>query len=178
MKKSFTFNPNPCLVDTNYHKPSSECVADFWTIHHAYWQGFFYIIFHHALKIKTLKHSVLLTSLLTAIHITEEYFGNTSKFSLEGIIIDNLGPIFNPKIDVTLRKPDDDYIDNSIGDVTSGLLSCLFIIYYWKHYGELPYFYLAFSVVIIILLLMKSHLLYPKKNNKRNNNNKHNHHAT
>lgn len=177
MKKSFTFNPNPCLLDTNYRKPSSECVADFWTIHHAYWQGFFYLIFHHALKIKTLKQALSLTTVLTVLHVIEEYFGNTSRISFEGIIIDNLGPIVNPKIDVSLRQPDNDYLDNSIGDVFSGLLSCLFIVYYWKHYGKLPYFYLVFSVVVLGLLLLKSHMLYPQKNNNSNNNKSSNHHA-
>ena len=163
MKKSFTFNPKPCLLDTNYRKPSSECLIDFWTIHHSYWQGFFYIIIHHLLKIKTLKQSIFLTLLLTAIHAVEEYLGNTSRISIEGIVIDNLGPIINPKIDVSMRQPDNDYLDNSIGDVLSGLFACCFIIFYWMYYKQLPYFYLAFSIVVVGLLLLKSHMLYPQK---------------
>ena len=48
--------------------------------------------------------------------------------SLEGIFIDYLGPIVNPKIDIRLRGPDNDYLQNSIGDVLSGFIATVLII--------------------------------------------------
>ena len=170
MRKSFKANPNFCLIDLIYH-PSSECMFDSWSIHHFYWQGFFYMILHHLLKIKNIKHSIILTLFLTILHIIEEYFGNTGLLSFEGIIIDNIGPIINSKIDVKLRNHDNDYLDNSIGDILAGLLSCILITYYWIKYNKLPYFYLLFIIVILFMLYKKSYMLYPK-NNKNSNSNK------
>ena len=163
-KRSFTLNPNNCILKLG--TADSKCYFDSWSIHHFYYQGFFYIIFHHLFKIKSIKYSILLLVGLTILHAIEEYFGNTSLISLEGIFIDTLGPIVNPKIHTELRTPDNDYLQNSIGDVFSGFLSNILIIIYWIYYKKLPYFYFYFIIVIFILLYSKSYLLYkPKKNN-------------
>jgi len=160
MSKSFTFNPKPCLIEYN-NKPNNNCVFDYWSIQHFYWQGFIYIILHHILKIKVLKNVIILGVILTLLHIVEEYLGNTSKISLEGIIIDNIGPIIiDPNINFNLRKLDNDYLDNSIGDILSGIISTILIISYWYYFNKLPYFYLLFSIIIIHMLLKITHLLY------------------
>lgn len=158
--KSFTFNPNFCLIDYNYYKPKSSCVFDYWSIHHFYWQGFFYIIIHHYLKLKNPKHILLLLSILTILHAFEEYLGNIGMLSLEGIFIDNLSPLFDSKVDVSLRVKDNDYMDNSIGDVISGVLSCILIIIYWYKFKKLPYFYIFLSIFILYLLYQKRNMLY------------------
>jgi len=160
MKKSFTYNPKFCLV--NFGKAYSECIFDSWSIHHFYWQGFGYIILHHLFKINKLKYAIILTIFLTSVHILEEYYGNKGLVSLEGIIIDNIGPLINPKIDVNLRKPDNDYMDNSIGDIVSGLSSNIIILLYWYYLKKLPYSYLFLSFFILYLLYKKSYILYPK----------------
>jgi hypothetical protein len=160
-KRSFIFNPKFCLI--KFGEANSKCVFDLWSIHHFYWQGFFYLLVHHILKIKTLKNSIILTILFTLLHILEEYFGNIGLFSFEGLFIDYIGPIVNPKINIKLRKKDNDYLDNSIGDVISGLFSNILIIFYWYHFKKLPYNYLLFSIFVLYLLYNKSYMLYNKK---------------
>ena len=129
LRKSFTINPDFCIIDTNFKKPKSICLFDTWSLHHFFWQGFFYIILHHLFNIKDIRYSILLFSFLTLVHIIEEYLGNTNKLSIEGIVIDNLGPIIDPKIKPELREIDNDYLDNSIGDVLSGIISNILISY-------------------------------------------------
>uniref|UniRef100_A0A6C0J6S8 Uncharacterized protein n=1 Tax=viral metagenome TaxID=1070528 RepID=A0A6C0J6S8_9ZZZZ len=107
-----------------------------------------------------MNNAIILAIILTLIHILEEYYGNTSMNSIEGIFIDNIGVIINPKINPELRKPDNDYLQNSIGDVGSGLISNLLIYWYWIKYGKLPYFFLYFSIVVLYLLYKKSYMLY------------------
>ena len=162
--RSFTLNPNNCFI--KWGKPDSACVFDWWSLHHLYWQGFFYLIFHYLLGIKTLNSALVLTLVLTLVHVIEEYFGNTSRISIEGVVIDSIGPIINPRIRPELREPDNDYLQNSIGDVLAGLIGNLLILGYWYYTGELPYFYLVFVVVILAMLLSKSSMLYPKENKK------------
>lgn len=163
MKKSFRKNPNFCLVDNSWEKPKSECLLDWWSIHHFYWQGFAYIILHHFLNIKSLKGVTIVTIFLTFIHILEEYFGNTSRISLEGIFVDKLGPLIDSKININLRSPDNDYIDNSIGDVLSGIVSNILIVIFWYKYNKLPYFYLLLSIPVLYSLNTKKKKLYNKK---------------
>ena len=129
LRKSFTINPDFCIIDTNFKKPKSICLFDTWSLHHFFWQGFFYIILHHLFNIKDIRYSILLFSFLTLVHIIEEYLGNTNKLSIEGIVIDKLGPIIDPKIKPELREIDNDYLDNSIGDVLSGIISNILISY-------------------------------------------------
>ena len=163
-KRSFTPNPKNCIV--KFGKPNSECFFDTWSIDHFYWQGFFFIIIFHLLKIKKLKHALILAGVLTIFHVIEEYHGNTSRVSLEGWFVDYIGPIINPRIKPNLRGIDNDYLQNSIGDVFSGLLSNVLIILYWLKYKKMPYIYLLFSVLIIFLLYQKSHILYDEKTKK------------
>ena len=122
--------------------------------------GFVYIIIHHFLKLNKIKHIILTTVILSIIHIIEEYFGNTQRLSIEGIVIDYIGPLINKKIDPSLREIDNDYLDNSIGDILSGLFSNILIILYWYKFRRLPYFYLFFIVLLIINLLLKAKQLY------------------
>ena len=158
VKKSFKFNPNFCLV--KFGEPNSECVFDTWSIQHFYWQGFVYIIIHNFLKLKKFKHTMLVTIILTVLHIIEEYVGNIYRLSIEGIVIDYLGPLINKKIDPSLRKIDNDYLDNSIGDIISGIVANILIILYWYKFRKLPYFYLFFVILIIYQLLLKAKKLY------------------
>ena len=164
-KRSFTQNPNNCFIKIG--KPDSACYFDSWSIHHFYWQGFFFIIFVYLFKIKKLKYAIVLALVLTLIHILEEYVGNTSRISLEGLFIDYIGPLINPKIKTELRELDNDYLQNSIGDVLSGLLSNILIIGYWLKYKKLPYIYLLFSILIIYLLYRKSHKLYDEETKRK-----------
>lgn len=160
MSRSFTLNPNFCLVDTDFKKPKSICVFDTWSLHHFFWQGVAYILVHELLEIKDIRHSITLLLVLTMIHIIEEYFGNTSRVSMEGIVIDNLGPIINPRLKPEKREIDNDYIDNSIGDVLSGMTSNILIILFWYKYGVLPYWYLLLFFPIFTNLLSHSSKLY------------------
>ena len=43
---------------------------------------------------------------------------------LEGVVIDYIGPIIDPKIKPELREIDNDYLENSFGDILSGIISC------------------------------------------------------
>jgi len=162
--RSFKLNPKNCYI--KWGNPDSACLFDWWSIHHFYWQGFFFLVFHHLFGIKSLKYSLILTLVLTLVHVIEEYLGSTSRISIEGVVIDSLGPIINPRVKPELRELDNDYLQNSIGDVLSGLISNLLILGYWYYTGELPYFYLVFVVVILAMLLSKSSMLYPKENKK------------
>lgn len=122
--------------------------------------GFFYIILHHLLKIKHTNQAIKLCIFLTILHVFEEYLGNTNKYSLEGVVIDNIGPLIDSKVNPKLRKIDNDYLDNSIGDVLSGVISCVLIIIYWLYNKKLPYMYLFGVVVILGMLLQKAGMLY------------------
>ncbi len=153
MRRSFTFNPEFCLLDTNFKKPRHICLFDTWSAHHFFWQGVAYILLHELFEIKDIKHSIFLGLILTSIHIGEEYLGNTSRTSLEGIVIDNLGPLVDPKLKPEKRKIDNDYFDNSIGDVLSGFISNVLIILFWYKFGKLPYFYFLLSIPIGLNLL-------------------------
>lgn len=160
MRRSFTLNPNFCFIDTEFNNPKSICVFDTWSLHHFFWQGTAYLLIHELFEIKDLKIAILLLLFLTSIHTIEEYMGNTNRISIEGIVIDNLGPIINPKIKPELRKIDNDYIDNSIGDVLSGITSNILIILFWYKYKTLPYYYLFGVIPIFINLLSFSSRLY------------------
>jgi hypothetical protein len=164
-KRSFTLNPNNCII--KFGKPNSACFFDSWSKDHFYWQGFFFIIIFHFFQIKNLRNALILAGVLTGIHIIEEYLGNTSKISLEGLFVDYIGPLINPKIKTELRELDNDYLQNSIGDVLSGLLSNILIICYWLKYKRLPYIYLLFSILIIYLLYRKSHMLYDEETKRK-----------
>ena len=160
VRKSFTLNPNFCLLDTQFKNPRSICVFDTWSAHHFFWQGALYMIFHLIFEIKEIKQSIILFLILTLLHLIEEYLGNTSKISLEGIVIDNLGPIIDTKIKPEKRKIDNDYIDNSIGDVLAGMISNALIILYWYKFKSLPYFYLLLFFPVFANLLSYAKILY------------------
>ena len=159
-RRSFTFNPNFCLVDREFSNPKSICVFDTWSLHHFFWQGVAYLLLHELFEIKDLKYSILLFIILTSIHTIEEYLGNTTRTSLEGIVFDNLGPIIDTNVKPEKRKIDNDYLDNSIGDILSGVLSNLLIILYWYNFKKLPYFYLLGVFPIFINLLSHAKILY------------------
>ena len=160
MKRSFTLNPEFCFIDTDLKNPKSECLFDLWSIHHFFWQGVAYILIHELFEIKELKDCIIICLFLTLVHTIEEYFGNTNRLSIEGVVFDNLGPIIDKKVKPELRKIDNDYLDNSIGDVLSGVISNILIILFWYNYGKLPYFYLLGVFPIFINLLSFSSKLY------------------
>ncbi len=159
-KRSFTWNPNGVCIFGSYSNPKSECMFDYWSILHLYFTGFAYIILHHLLKISSVKGALILTFVLTIFHGTEEYLGNTNKISLEGIVLDYLGPLIDPKVNPKNREVDNDYLENSIGDVLSGVVACILIITYWYYYKKLPYLYLLGIVIMVYMLLRKAHMLY------------------
>lgn len=162
-RRSFTWNPNGMCIFGSITNPTSTCMFDYWSIHHFYFSGFIYIILHHLLNITNMTQSLYVVVLIGILHMIEEYLGNTSKISLEGLVIDYIGPLIDPKIDPSLRKIDNDYLENSIGDVLIGVISCLIISIYWNITGKLPYEYLYFIIIIIIMLLDKAtHMLYNK----------------
>ena len=158
-RKSFTKNPNFCLIDKSFSNPKSECVFDSWSIQHFYWQGFIYLIMHHLLNIKNIKEAILLCILITILHAIEEYSGNREKKSVEGVVINHIGPLIIPEIKPEKREIDNDYLDNSIGDVLSGFIANILIILYWCKYNKLPYFYIIGLVPVIIHLFTKAHIL-------------------
>jgi hypothetical protein len=161
-KRNFKWNPNGICIWGGWYKPSSSCLFDYWSVYHAYFTAMGYIILHHYLNIDNIESAIILTIILTLIHTKEEILGNTSLLSGEGIVIDNIGPIFDPKIKPELREYDNDYLDNSIGDVLSGLILCILIIIYWKAYNILPYWILYLFPLIIYMLLQKASMLYSK----------------
>tara|TARA_Y100001980_G_C14550198_1_gene332566 strand:- start:1945 stop:2427 length:483 start_codon:yes stop_codon:yes gene_type:complete len=155
---------NFCLIDLDYEYPKSVCLFDFWSIHHGYWHGLIYIIIHYILNIKSLKLSIIINIILVFLHAVEEYIDNNSLYSLQGFIIDNIGPIFDNKINPKMRKPDIDTIYNSIGDVISGLIISILIVIYWYNYKKLPLFYIFGLIPIIYMSLGKAHTLYSENN--------------
>lgn len=158
-KKSFTWNPDPCIFGW-LTEPTSECFFDYWSIHHFYFTGFAYIILHHLLNISTVPDALILCTIVTILHGIEEYQGNTSRLSIEGIVADTIGPLVDPKVNPENREIDNDYFQNSIGDVTSGLISCGLIIWYWYHYRELPYWYLYGIIPMLFILSRDARILY------------------
>ncbi len=158
-ERSFKKNPQFCLFDKKFDKPTSSCLFDYWSIQHFYWQGVAYIIFHALLGINQFGGAISLLLLLTFLHAVEEYLDNVGKFSLQGIIIDKIGPLIDKKIDPANRGPDNDYLDNSVGDVLSGSLACIVIIIYWLIFNRLP-------VAVYILLLIPVMYLMLRKRNK------------
>ena len=143
-----------------YGDIKKNCMFDAWSLHHFYWQGLVFLLLHSILKIKNMKNSILLLIVLTILHIIEEYLGNNSRISLEGIFIDNIGPLLDNKIKIEKRKLDDDSIENSIGDVLSGILSNILILYYWYHFKSLPYIYITGLIPIYYDLMNKAYKLY------------------
>ncbi len=102
-----------------------------------------------------------LVVILTVLHALEGYIDNISRFSLQGIITYYIGPLIDPKINPAKIHPDNDTLDNSIGDVISGLIACLLIVGYWIIYGKLPVLiYLIGIIPVISLTLRRSHVLY------------------
>ena len=71
-------------------------------------------------------------------------------------MIDYIGPIIDPKIKPELREIDNDYLENSVGDILSGIISCLLIMVYWYNYKKLPYFYIIGFIIVFFMLLKKS----------------------
>jgi hypothetical protein len=157
----FVWNPSPCIF-RSFRDDNSECLFDYWSIYHFYFSGVVYNILHHYLNITKLRGTMVPFAMVTLLHIVEEYLGNTSKISLEGVVVDYIGPLLDPKIDPSLRGLDGDYIQNSIGDVLSGMIACALIILYWYRYKTLPYTYLYGMIVMIYLLMLKAPSLYPE----------------
>ena len=155
---------NFCLFDLDYENPKSSCLFDFWSLHHGYWHGLIYIIILYIFKIKSLKSSIIINIILVFFHALEEYIDNNSLYSFQGLIVDNIGPIFDKKINPKVRGPDDDTIYNSIGDVLSGLIISILIVIYWYKYKRLPLFYLFGIIPIIYMKLGKAHTLYSENN--------------
>jgi hypothetical protein len=162
-RHSFTWNPRGICVFGSIINPKSTCVFDYWSIYHFYFTGFVYLILHHLLGISSMTHAIILAVIVTILHSIEEYLGNTSRISLEGIVADYIGPLIDSRIDPTMREIDNDYLDNSIGDILSGIISCVMIIIYWHYYGHLPYYYLLGFIIVFIMLLLKAPgMLYRK----------------
>ena len=59
MRRSFTLNPNFCLIDTEF-KTKTLCVFDTWSVHHFFWQGVAYLLLHELFEIKELNIFILL----------------------------------------------------------------------------------------------------------------------
>lgn len=134
---------------------------DSWSLHHFFWQGFFYIIFHLLFNIKNINQSIILFIIVTVIHIIEEYLGNNSRISIEGIFVDYIGPLFDKKIKIEKRELNNNNIKNSVGDILSGIISNILIIFYWYHYKKLPIYYLLGIIPIFIdLKYNKAKILY------------------
>ena len=81
------------------------------------------------------------------------------KKSVEGVVINHIGPLIIPDINPEKREIDNDYLDNSIGDVLSGFIANILIILFWCKYNKLPYFYIIGLVPTIIHLFTKAHIL-------------------
>jgi hypothetical protein len=111
------------------------------------------MILHHYLKIKTIKDAIILFVILTIGHTIEEYLGNTTRISIEGTFVDCLVPLIDPLVKPEKRKIDNDYLENSIGDVLSGAISNLAIITYWYNYKKLPYFYF-YGIIPVFFFVM------------------------
>lgn len=141
------------LTDPN-DKSISKCMFDYWSLFHFYFTGFFYLILHHLLNINNMKDALFLLLFITVAHAVEEYQGNTSKLSLEGIFFDKIATLFDPKLDPNKRELDDDTLENSVGDVLSGVISSLLIVWYWNQYKILPYWYL-YGVIAAFLDLYR-----------------------
>ena len=75
-------------------------------------------------------------------------------------MVDYLGPLIDPKVNPKNREVDNDYLENSIGDVLSGVVACILIIIYWYYYKKLPYLYLLGIVIMVYMLLTKAPMLY------------------
>jgi len=161
-KRSFTWNPDGTCIVGSFNDPKHKCLLDYWSMYHFYFTGFVYLVLHHYLNITTLKSAIILCLIVTLLHIVEEYFGNTSRISTEGVVIDYIGPMFDPEINPELRPIDNDYLENSIGDILSGIVSCVLIIMYWYYFGKLPYFYLFGFFIVSWMLLRLASMLYGK----------------
>lgn len=156
----FSWNPEGTCLFGSWHNTKSKCLFDYWTVYHFYFTGFLYIIIHHQLKLQDPKDMTKLIVFLTLLHAIEEYLGNTSRISLEGVVTDYIGPKLDSRIKPHKREIDNDYLQNSIGDVLSGVIACLLIVWYWNTHKKLPYFYLWYIIPIYFMLMTKSKMLW------------------
>ena len=136
----FSWNPKGTCIVGSWNNPESKCVFDFWSAYHFYFSGLIFIgglIIFDYFQIKIMSPSNWKSVLnwfilINILHIVEEYLGNTGRFSLEGVVIDSLGPLFVPGFHPEYRQPDNDYLQNSIGDVFSGILGALIpLLMFW-----------------------------------------------
>ena len=82
---------NNCIIDFDYQtdplfNPTSICMFDIWSVQHAYWHGFVYIILHYIFKIKKLKQIIILNIILIILHTIEEIVDNNTLYSLQSNI--------------------------------------------------------------------------------------------
>lgn len=150
---------NFCILGS-FFNPKSSCLIDYWSIYHFYFTGFIYILLLNYFKVTKIDTAVKIAILLTIGHAIEEYLGNTSRISIEGVFIDNIGPLIDSKIKPENRKINNDTIYNSIGDVLSGVICCILIVFYLYRYKKLPYWFLYGIVIIGIMLYKKRKMLY------------------
>ncbi len=95
-KRSFTWNPKGTCILGSWSNPQSTCLFDYWSIYHFYFSGFIYILLHHYLKIDNIRDAIKLFIFINLLHVLEEYLGNTTRLSGEGLIIDYVAPLIDP----------------------------------------------------------------------------------
>jgi hypothetical protein len=81
-------------------------------------------------KPKTNSHAFTLLVITNLFHVFEEYLGNTTVYSIEGIILNWVYPLLNVKYEPDYSVTDHDSIQNSLGDILSGFVGTLFIFAY------------------------------------------------
>jgi hypothetical protein len=158
-RKPFSWNPEGTCILGSITKPRSKCLFDYWTTFHFYFTGMMMILCMILLQYFDLLNDqtlIWLMLFLNIAHAIEEYLGNTTRLSLEGVVIDNIGPLFNPKMKPEKRQIDNDYLQNTIGDILSGIIATILIYFYYQTYNKIPVWYLWGFIFTFIMLVNKS----------------------
>ena len=152
--KPFYKEDSNCLFELN---AGNKCWFNLWSIQHFYYPAFFYSLFlTFLIKQNFSNQTTLLLALLGfafihIFHFIDEYLGNLTTYSPEGL----LRNIFY-KDD---NKPtDNDSIQNSFGDIISGFIGLLLILSFFLIKNEtliIPLSIMFIPVTILAYLFQK-----------------------
>lgn len=148
--RSFRFNPNgPTLFSTD-PELLHESVFDYWSLFHFGNVAFFYTILLIIFKVKTSKTALKWFVVINVLHTIEEFLENLGPFNAENAfkqLFLRKMPDGSPNEDLKNVK-DNDYLDNSIGDVISGIVGSGLVFLYWKCAGKVPYIVLLMPLLL------------------------------
>jgi len=116
--------PSNCLFQFSRE---SKCWFNLWSIQHFYYPAFvlsifLYFISKYANRENKIIYALIAVGLIHIYHFIDEYLGNFTTYSPEGIVRDLLSNKESGK------PTDNDSIQNSFGDIISGFIGSLIVL--------------------------------------------------